>query len=278
MMFNSKNKGKRMAKQSIFGRISQLAKANINALLDQAEDPQKMLDQMVRDYKANITEAEGAVAQTIGNLRMLEDDYNEDVKASQDWGSKALAASRKADEFRAAGNPSDAQKFDNLAKVALQRQISAENEAKASAPNIAAQRDVVEKLKTGLQQMQGKLGELASKRNELVARSKTAEAQTQMHDALKSIDIMDPTSEVSRFEEKIRREEALVRGQNELAASSLDAQFNSLEDLGEQTEVEARLAALKSGGAPAAQPAIAPSTDAPDADSDAVDETDFDKL
>ncbi|MDJ0314361.1 PspA/IM30 family protein [Arthrobacter sp. H35-D1] len=258
-----------MAKQSIFGRIAQLTKANINALLDQAENPEKMLDQMVRDYKANITEAESAVAQTIGNLRMLEDDYNEDIKSSRDWGSKALAASRKADEYRGAGDTADAQKFDNLAKVALQRQISAENEARSAEPNIAAQNDVVDKLKTGLQQMHGKLDELASKRNELIARSKTAQAQTQVHDALKSIDIMDSTSEVSRFEEKIRREEAKVRGQNELAASSLDAQFNSLEDLGEQTEVEARLAALKSGGAPA-QSAI----DAPDT----LDESEFDKL
>ena len=228
-----------------------------------------MLDQMVRDYKANINEAESAVAQTIGNLRMLEDDYNEDIKASQDWGSKALAASRKADEFRAAGQTSDAQKFDNLAKVALQRQISAENEARSAEPNIAAQTDVVEKLKTGLNQMNGKLGELASKRNELIARSKTAAAQTQVHDALKSIDIMDPTSEVSRFEDKIRREEAKVRGQNELAASSLDAQFNSLEDLGEQTEIEARLAVLKSGGAPAQSSIPAP---------DLLDESEFDKL
>ncbi|MFC8304438.1 PspA/IM30 family protein [Specibacter sp. NPDC057265] len=256
-------------KQSIFGRIAQLAKANINALLDQAEDPQKMLDQMVRDYKANITEAEGAVAQTIGNLRMLEDDYNEDVRNAQDWGSKALAASRKADEFRAAGNPADAQKFDNLAKVALQRQISSENEAKSAQPNIAAQTEIVDKLKTGLQQMQGKLNELNSKRNELIARSKTASAQLQVNDALKSIDIMDPTSEVSRFEEKIRREEAKVRGQNELAASSLDAQFNSLEDLGEQTEIEARLAALKAGHSPAPSAISA---------SDTVDEADFDKL
>ena len=85
-----------MVKQSIFGRIAQLAKANINTLLDNAEDPQKMLDQMVRDYTNNIAEAESAVAQTIGNLRMLEDDYREDVKNAQDWGNKALAASRKA--------------------------------------------------------------------------------------------------------------------------------------------------------------------------------------
>ena len=182
-----------MVKQSIFGRMAQLAKANINSLLDQAEDPQKMLDQMVRDYTNNIAEAESAVAQTIGNLRMLQDDYNEDVKNAQDWGNKALAASRKADEYRAKGDVADAEKFDNLAKVALQRQMAAENEAKAAEPSIASQTEVVDKLKHGLDQMKGKLNELTSKRNELVARSKTAAAQTQVHDALKSIDIMDPT-------------------------------------------------------------------------------------
>jgi phage shock protein A len=240
-----------VVKQSIFGRIAQLTKANINALLDQAEDPQKMLDQMVRDYSNNIAEAESAIAQTIGNLRMLQDDHNEDMENARSWGNKALAASRKADEYRASGDTVDAEKFDSLAKVAIQRQITSENEARGVEPTIASQTEVVEKLKTGLNQMKGKLTELQNKRNELVARSRTAAAQTQVHDALKSIDIMDPTSEVSRFEEKVRREEARVRGANELAASSLDAQFESLEDLGEQTEIEARLAALKSGSAPA---------------------------
>ncbi|WOH17398.1 PspA/IM30 family protein [Paenarthrobacter sp. GOM3] len=262
-----------MVKQSIFGRISQLAKANINALLDQAEDPQKMLDQMVRDYTNNIAEAESAVAQTIGNLRMLQADYNEDIKNAQDWGNKALAASRKADEYRAAGDASDAQKFDNLAKVAIQRQMTAESEARTAEPSIASQTEVVDKLKTGLDQMKNKLNQLTAKRNELVARSKTAAAQSQVHDALKSIDIMDPTSEVGRFEEKIRREEAKVLGQQELASSSLDAQFNQLEDLGEQTEIEARLAALKSGGA---KPAIGAGT--PASSGSTVDEADFDKL
>lgn len=263
-----------MVKQSIFGRMAQLAKANINSLLDQAEDPQKMLDQMVRDYSNNIAEAESAVAQTIGNLRMLQDDYNEDIKNAQDWGNKALAASRKADEYRSAGNAADAQKFDNLAKVALQRQISSENEAKSAEPSIASQTEVVDKLKSGLDMMKGKLNELTSKRNELVARSRTAAAQSQVHDALKSIDIMDPTSEVGRFEQKIRREEAKVRGQQELAESSLDSQFNQLEDLGEQTEIEARLAALKSGGA---KPAIAAGNGSGASES-TVEEADFDKL
>lgn len=58
--------------------------------------------------------------------------------------------------------------------------------------------------------------------------------------------VSDGTSAIRRYEENIRRQEATVRGQQELAASSLEAQFASLEDLGEQTEVETRLAALKS--------------------------------
>jgi len=236
-----------MAKQSILGRIAQLAKANINALLDSAEDPQKMLDQMVRDYTSSIAEAESAVAQTIGNLRLVEQDHAEDVAASADWGRKALAASAKADELRTGGNTADADKFDNLAKVALGKQMQFEKEAAGAEPTITAQTEVVEKLKKGLDTMRTKLGELASKRDELVARAKTVEAQTQVYEAIKSIDILDPTSEISRFEDKVRREEAKVLGQQELQASSLDAQFESLEDYDKQTEIEARLAQLKLG-------------------------------
>ena len=238
-----------MAKQSILGRITQLLKANINALIDQAEDPQLLLDQLVRDYTNSIAEAESAVAQTIGNLRLMEQDHAEDIAAAADWGRKALAASAKGDELRSAGNAADADKFDNLAKMALGKQLAAENEAKVVEPTIASQTTVVEQLKKGLDGMRAKLSELTSKRDELVARAKTADAQQQVHDAVKSIDLLDPTSEIGRFEEKIRREEAKVLGQQEIAASTLDAQFESLDDLDKQTEVEARLAALKSGGA-----------------------------
>ncbi|MFC7305069.1 PspA/IM30 family protein [Streptomyces monticola] len=234
-----------MTKQTILGRVAQLAKANINALLDQAEDPQKMLDQLIRDYTNNIRDAEEAVSTTIGNLRMLEADHQEDVAAAGEWGDKARAASTKADQLRSAGSAAEADKFDNLAKVALQRQLQSENEAKGAEPTIAAQTEVVDKLKTGLDQMKTKLTELQSKRDQLVARAKTAQAQNQMMDAAKNINVLDPTSELSRFEEKVRREEAKALGKQELADSSLDAQFEKLDSLGDQAEIEARLAALK---------------------------------
>jgi phage shock protein A len=234
-------------KQSILGRIAQLTRANINAIIDRAEDPQKMLDQLVRDFTSSIAEAEDAVAVTIGNLRLAEQDHAADVADARDWGQKALAAAQKAEQVRAQGNQAEAARFDNLAKVAIGKQIAAENEAKTAEPMIASQNEVVEKLKVGLQDMRVKLDELKSKRDQLVARAKSAQAQKTVQGAIASINVMDPTSEIARFEEQVRREEAYVAGQAELQGSSLEDQFAELEDYGRNAEIEARLAALKGG-------------------------------
>lgn len=235
-----------MTQQSILGRIGQLARANINAMIDSAEDPERMLDQMIRDYTNNIAEAEDAVAQTIGNLRLAQEDSAEATQAASEWGAKAAAASAKADQLRASGQVPESEKFDNLARVALKRQLDFENQVKSFGPAIAHQTELVGQLKSGLEKMKGKLDDLRGKRDELVARGRMVQAQSQVQDALKSVDVMDPTSEVNRFEMKVRREEARVRGQQELAASSLDAQFESLGETAGDAEVEARLAALKS--------------------------------
>ncbi|MFC5998634.1 PspA/IM30 family protein [Quadrisphaera sp. GCM10027208] len=232
-------------KQTVLGRIAQLARANIHAMLDAAEDPEKMLDQMIRDYRSSISEAEEAIAQTIGNLRLAEQDRDEDQRAAKEWEGKALAASRKADELRAQGQTAEADRFDGLARIAIERQLSAEAEVRAAEPTITAQTEVVDKLKTGLQQMKAKLDELQRTRDQLVARQKSAAAQAQVHEAVSSIDLLDPTSEISRFEEKVRREEAMVAGRAELASSSLESQFEELKDHSRDAEVEARLAELK---------------------------------
>ena len=237
-----------MAQSSILGRVGQLVRANINAILDSAEDPEKMLDQMVRDYTDSIREAEEAVAQTIGNLRLQEDDAKEAGEAASDWGSKASAASKKADDLRSAGNTAEADRFDNLAKIALKRQISYEEQVKAFGPQIEQQTALVEQLKSGLNVMREKREELVQKKDQLIARAKMAQAQMQVQQSIKSVNIMDPTSEVARFEERIRHEEAQARGMQEVAASSLDAQFANLDDAADDAEVENRLAALKSGG------------------------------
>jgi phage shock protein A len=241
----SRLKEESMAQTSILGRIGQLVRANVNAILDSAEDPEKMLDQLVRDFTNNIAEAEEAVAQTIGNLRLVEDDAREAREASADWLSKATAASRRADELRGEGNASEANRFDDLAKIALRRQISYEEQAKTLETQASQQTELADKLKDGLNKLRVKREELVQKRDELVSRAKMAQAQSSVQATIKSVSVMDPTSEISRFEERVRRQEAMVRGMEEVAASSLEEQFDSLEDAGEELEVEARLAELK---------------------------------
>ena len=235
-----------MAQTTILGRIGQLVRANINAMLDSAEDPERMLDQLVRDFTNNISEAEEAVAQTVGNLRLLEDDQREAQAAAADWGDKARAAARKADELRSSGG-SDAERFDELAKIAIRRQISFEIQLKTFDTQIAQQTELTDRLKDGLNKLRLKREELVQKRDELVSRAKMASAQRQVQEAVRDVSVMDPSSELNRFEERVRREEAMARGMQEVAASSLDEQFASLDADEDEQEVQARLAALKTG-------------------------------
>jgi phage shock protein A len=230
-----------MAQTTILGRIGQLVRANINSLLDSAEDPERMLDQLVRDFTNNIAEAEEAVAQTVGNLRLTEDDRREAQQAAQEWGDKAAAAARKAKE----STGPDVSRFDELAKIAIRRQMSYEEQVKTFDTQIAQQTDLTEKLKDGLNKLRVKREELVQKRDELVSRAKMAAAQRQVQEAVRDVSVMDPSSELNRFEERIRREEAMALGMQEVAASSLDEEFASLQNEEDETEVEARLASLK---------------------------------
>jgi phage shock protein A len=243
-------------KQSIFGRIQQLTRANINAMLDRAEDPQKMLDQLVRDYTNNIAAAEQAIAQTIGNLRMAEADLANDQKVAAEWGSKAQAAVRAAAQYRESGDMTNATKFDELARVALKKQIDVESQIAASKPMVETQQQQVAQLKSGLVQMKDKLGDLRSRRDSLIARARTAQAMAQVTAAASKINILDPTSELGRYEDAVRRQEAMARGQIEIAQTSMQDQWAELESSKHDSEVEARMAQLLSGGSSSTPAAI----------------------
>jgi len=136
--------------------------------------------------------------------------------------------------------------------MALRRQVGFEDQIRTFESQAGTQSELVEKLKDGLNKMRSRREELVQKRDELVSRAKMAQAQIQVQDAVRSVSVMDPTSELNRFEERIRRQESLARGREEVAASSLDAQFEQLEAGADDLEVEERLRLLKSGG-PAGQ-------------------------
>lgn len=231
----------------ILGRVGNILRANLNEMLDNAEDPEKMIDQLVRDYTNDIGEAESAVAQTVGNLRLTEDDLGRAQGEVAEWGTKASAAAQRASAASAAGNGAEAARFDELAKAALRQQISYENRVKTLQEQVAQQTVLVDQLKAGLNGMRAKLEELQLKRDELAARARMAEAQRQVQESVANINAYDPTSDLGRYEEKIRRDEAMARGMAEVGASSLDAQFEALDDASEDAEIEVRLASLKGG-------------------------------
>ena len=106
----------------------------------------------------------------------------------------------------------------------------------------------VDQLKSGLVSMKTKLEDLKTRRDTLVARARSAEAQSRVQEAIGSIDVMDPTSELGRFEDRIRQQEALVQGRAEAQATTLEDQFAELEDHSQDAEIEARLAALRNKG------------------------------
>src|SRR5215469_11951905 len=174
----------------------QLARANINGMIGSAGDPQLMLDQLVRDYSVHVSAAEQAIAQTLANLRMIQADQEEEAKAARQWGKKAQVASKKADELRATGTPQEADTFDNLARVALERQMTAQTDVVTVQHTIDAQTESVDKLRAGLDQMKMKLREMKRERDHLVVRPRSAQPGAQIQADVKGKDIMDPTSEV----------------------------------------------------------------------------------
>lgn len=239
-----------MSKRGIIGRVAQLAHANVNALIDSAEEPRQVLDELVRSYAITIAEAEHALAQLTGNRRIAQDDQQIDAEMAVLWSSAAEATSQTADELRAAGDAADADAFDNLAKVALARQLIAENDIETLQHTITAQTESVETLANGLDQMQIKASELEHKRDDLEADARSSRAQPQGQGPVGSVDIMDPASEVDRFQEIVRREEARVRGAGDVHSSPPEAQFASQDDEeANKSEIEERLKALKTGRA-----------------------------
>jgi len=224
----------------ILSRVGDILLANLNTTIDEAEDPGQMIDLYLWEYTNDIEVAEGAVARAVGNLRLAEDDLARAQEEVSDWGAKASAAANRATQ-----SPSEAARFDELAKSALRRQIQAESRVASLGETVAQQRAFAATLTDALAGLRAKRDELIQKREELHARARMAEAQQQIHEAFDDMDVVDPTSDIGRMEEQVRQEEAMARGMAEVSASSVEGQFDALEASAEDLEVEARLAALR---------------------------------
>lgn len=222
----------------ILDRISTIMRANINDLIDKAEDPEKMLEQILRDMESQIGEARNAVATMIAQEKELKVDMEENERLTTEWQRKAeLALSRDQED---------------LAREALKRKNQYATNATTYRHQWEAQVEMVGKLKDQLRQLESKYQTALSQKDVLIARRRRAQAQAQVSKTISGMPKMDAASELDRMERKIRGEEAKASALAELGNDSLESQFAELE---EDAGVEDELAALKAkvkGGAPAA--------------------------
>jgi phage shock protein A len=219
-----------MGAMGIMDRLSRLIRANVNDMIDKAEDPEKMLDQILRDMQSNIQMARTQVAAMIAQEKELEADQQETERLALEWGEKARRAVT-------AGK-------DDLAREALRRKRDNEENAKVYGQQLVTQEQVVEKLKAQLRQLEAKYQSTLSQRDTMIARQRRARAAKKVSETLTVFSPMDPTADLDRMERKIRSQEAHAVAMQEMADDSFDTQFAELDY---DIDVENELAALKSG-------------------------------
>jgi len=204
----------------MFDRLKTVISSNINSLISKAENPEKMLNQMVIDMNEQLIESKKAVAMAIADEKKLEREMLENKAKADEWEKKAMLAVR-------AGR-------DDLAKEALLRKQEFEGYATQLAQQWDAQKQSVEKLKEALRQLQGKIEEANRKKNILVARAKRAEAQQRINQTMSSLSGNKSAFDTfERMERKVDEIEASAEATKELddatTGASLEKQFAQLE-------------------------------------------------
>jgi phage shock protein A len=203
----------------ILDRIRTVLKANINALISKAEDPEKMLNQLLMDMNENLLEAKKQVALSIADEKKLERQALENKAQGEDWEKKAMLAVK-------AGK-------DDLAKEALLRKQEYDGYAASFQKEYEAQHASVEQLKDALRQLQAKIEEASRKKNLLIARAKRAEAQKQIQQTMGTLGAGSSFDTFDRMTQKVDQIEAEAEAAKELnsvtADQKLEDKFKELE-------------------------------------------------
>lgn len=212
----------------ILDRMSRLIRANINDLLDRAEDPEKMLNELMREMESSISEARMQVANTIAQEKELEGELQDAQRDAREW-------ERRAEMAVGAGK-------DDLAREALRRKRDAESIATVYATQLSSHQETVSRLKHQLRLLEAKYDEAASKRDILIARHRATQAQRQMTETVSSLPGLDSFSELDRMEKRIRSEESKTAALSELQGEDMEWQFAELD---RDEDIEGDLAMLK---------------------------------
>lgn len=232
---------------SIVDRVSRLLRANVHDMLDKAEDPEKMMDQIIRDYVNNMEATQEAVQETIANLRLIETQQAKDEESLAEWQHRAQLAAARTKDLRAKGKDDEAAQAEIMAKRALDHQVAAEQRIAQRAPNIEYNNNVAEQLKSGLRSMEDRLESLRVERNDLLARYKLAKTQESFADTMNQINTNNSAGALSQLSSKVEEVEARSQAAIEVSSNSMNSQWEELENQSASIEAQNRFEALMSG-------------------------------
>jgi len=214
---------------ALLERVSTLIRANLNDLIDKAEDPEKMIKQVILDMQNQLIQVKTQVAIAIADQHVLEKKQRENTDKEAEWMRKAELAVDK--------------KQDDLARAALERSMSYKQMAGNFDAQVADQKTEVENLKAALHKLERKLSEAESKSEMLIAQHRRSRALAKASDAQIAIGDKSNVAAFDRMMNKVRHEEAVSQAKAGMVSDNLDDKFAALE---KEDEIEKLLNEIKS--------------------------------
>lgn len=213
---------------SILGRIKDLISANVNSMLDKAEDPEKMANEYLRQLTNELYEVRTSVAAAMADETRLEQRRIASQAEVTQWESKAEAALRAGDE--------------ELAKAALSRKVQAQKLAEQYLAQEQAQEEQVNAMQEALVQLETRIAEVKAKKELIIAKKNRAQTQEAIQRTAQSMGRITAMDKLDQLEERVDDQLARAEAMAKLEQGSLEARFQNLE---QQTEVDSELAELK---------------------------------
>jgi len=213
---------------AVLERVATLVRANLNDLIDRAEDPEKMLKQVILDMENQLLQVKTQVAISMADQHMLQKKHQEQQDKAAEWMKKAeLAVDKSADD---------------LARAALERYQAANELADSYARQVSDQRLQVETLKNALDKLEHKLTEARAKSDLLMAQHRRARALERASDAQLALGDTSNVAKFERLRQKVLRSEAVSDAKSALVADDVDRRFDQLT---KEDEIGRLLTALK---------------------------------
>lgn len=209
-------------------RITRLIRANLNDLIDKAEDPEKMIKQVILDMESELKQLKNQLAVSIADQEMLEKQHKEHSDKTAEWMNRAERSVDRNEE--------------ELARAALERYVSCKQLAESYETQVAEQKKQVESLKGMLRRLEQKLAEARAAAELLVTRRRRSRAAGKATEARVAVEGGSSAAAFDRLESDVRRAEAVARAKAGIEDESLDARLIRME---EKEKIDGLLAEIK---------------------------------